>query len=249
MDSKRYKEHINKMSQTVEPELLEKIKKLFALASGNPNENEAMVASQMAMKLLAKHNLSMEAFNGLTVDAENRIDQETISGRWEQWKSTLLTMCAYNCFCLAFTDVMPDKKKRSVIVGTPTNRMAASHLFRYLESVIPIITENEMKRINPSCGVGTAEIWKQSFRKGLLIRLRERMEEQRQETVEENKTIVRYDMYAQANTKNREYLSSNGVDLTLDKNKSKYDNNSAKQAGYNAGSSVSLNPSWELPTR
>ena len=39
--------------------ILDRIKKLFALGSNNPNEHEAESAMKMARKLLDKHNLSI----------------------------------------------------------------------------------------------------------------------------------------------------------------------------------------------
>ncbi len=43
----------------LEESIVEKIKKLLALADGNQNEHEREVAMQFAMDLLAKHNLTM----------------------------------------------------------------------------------------------------------------------------------------------------------------------------------------------
>lgn len=61
--------------------IVEKIKKLLALAHGNQNEHEREVAMQFAMDLLSKHNLSMREIeshrltpNIIEVDSNFRLD-------------------------------------------------------------------------------------------------------------------------------------------------------------------------------
>ena len=61
--------------------IVEKIKKLLALADGNQNEHEREVAMQFAMDLLAKHNLTMSQvecdiskLSTIAVDGDFRLD-------------------------------------------------------------------------------------------------------------------------------------------------------------------------------
>lgn len=110
----------NKSDQGV----LEKIKKLFALAEGNQNENERDAAMRMAMSLLAKHNLSVSEL----YTPENDVSVIEVKGdfRLEPWvKSVLSAACTlyYTDFFIGSSyDWLRDTQTNyPVFVGTADN--------------------------------------------------------------------------------------------------------------------------------
>lgn len=227
----------------IDKTILDKIKKLFALTQ-SPNENEAFAASQMAMKLLHKYQLSVEEFQGLQEQTENELTIENLDEKFYLWKSQLFGVVAYNCFCLSFKDTSANKKKVLKLVGTPANRSMASAMYRYLVEVIERLTVEGLKEHSPNCGPGTAEVWMNSFRSGILIRLKERLDAQRCELNNEN-SIVRYDPYEQEKERIYSYLRSQGLSLRSSNDKS-YQNQNARSAGYDAGGNINLNPARSL---
>jgi hypothetical protein len=68
--------------------VINKIKKLLSLAEGNQNEHERDVAMKFAMELLAKHNLTMETFDGQP--AHDRIEEVHADFKLEPWITTTL---------------------------------------------------------------------------------------------------------------------------------------------------------------
>src|ERR1700729_259940 len=68
--------------------VIDKIKKLLALADGNQNEHEREVAMQFAMDLLAKHNLTLSEIHHTAA----KIEVEEVAGdfRMERWIHLIL---------------------------------------------------------------------------------------------------------------------------------------------------------------
>lgn len=242
--------------------LLEKIQKLLALTS-SPNENEAAVAGEMAMKLLAKHHLSMEDFTEQYKDKTEEIGPSELMEEFIPWKSKLLAVIAPNCFCFSYRDekdvqiptstagyTRTKRRKFMVLVGTTMNKQVAVHLFKYLCDIVPAITEIEFKKTNPYCGPGTADLWKNSFIEGVLLRLKERLESQREQIVREyndskSTAIVAYDPYKEARNKIDLYHQSIGLNFSSAK-ADKNHRTGAREAGYEAGGNISLNPAQQL---
>lgn len=249
---------------TLSAELLEKIKKLFTLTQ-SPNENEAAVASAMAMKLLAKYNLTKDDFDQQVAIIEETLDEEVVEGKYVSWKHSLMTICAVNCFCMAFRREVtkevstsipgftkPKKFKELVICGSAVNRQVAIHLFNYLSEVLPQIERFEFNRVKPTnVGPGTAERWYESFKHGFITRIRERLEQQRAEITREavgETAIVRADPYEVAQNQIARHYNSQGMGFDKVKTTSA-SKASAYEVGRDAGDRVSLNPAQQLGDR
>ena len=81
-------------ANTADKLIVEKIRKLLALADSNKNshEHERNVAMQAAMDLLAKHNLSMAHIDKATLDIEP--EEATANFRLEPWiRSVISAAC------------------------------------------------------------------------------------------------------------------------------------------------------------
>jgi hypothetical protein len=104
--------------------IVEKIKKLLALAEGNKNEHEREVAMRFAMDWLAKHNLTMSEVQGATLN----LDVEEIQGnfRLERWMSRVLETSCILYYTDFYTGYRQDRISGSwklvpIFVGTADN--------------------------------------------------------------------------------------------------------------------------------
>ena len=71
----------------VSKNIIEKIQKLLALGGNNPNENEATTATQMAMDLLAKYNLSMSEVQNADTEEVTHEDYKPFGRSFPTWKT------------------------------------------------------------------------------------------------------------------------------------------------------------------
>jgi len=95
--------------------IIQKIRKLLALAEGNKNEHEREVAMQFAMELLSKHNLSVAQVQGQAL--QNSVCAVEGDFRLERWIQYVLdAACA-----LYYTDYYISTRKTAMFVGTPEN--------------------------------------------------------------------------------------------------------------------------------
>jgi hypothetical protein len=95
--------------------IVQKIRKLLALAEGNKNEHEREVAMQFAMELLSKHNLSVAQVQGQVLE----ISVCAVEGnfRLERWIQFVLdAVCE-----LYYTDYYISTRKTAMFVGTAEN--------------------------------------------------------------------------------------------------------------------------------
>ncbi|MDR3617222.1 MAG: DUF2786 domain-containing protein [Candidatus Obscuribacterales bacterium] len=95
--------------------IIQKIRKLLALAEGNQNEHERAVAMQFASDLLGKHNLSLAQVQGQAL----KIDVCVVDGNFklERW-----IQCVLDAVCsLYYTDYYISTRKTAMFVGTAEN--------------------------------------------------------------------------------------------------------------------------------
>ena len=111
-------------------QIMEKVKKLLALSQSDCNEHEAISASLMAQKLLAKYNLDMKDVTG--VEKEEEIEESMVEvGSGNAWKYELAFTVAdnYCCKCYANASI------RFYFRGYRSDIMIARQVFAYLFSV------------------------------------------------------------------------------------------------------------------
>lgn len=168
-------------------EIIEKIQKLLAL-SNSPNEQEATLAANKAQKLLLQYNLTY-------ADLDD-VKEETIKKVFEQykqrviWKGELAKVIAINNFC----DFWYQKKYypntyEYVFVRKPHNIEVCQWLYDYLTETIERLAERAWKKEKEKASIYThGKNWKNSFMIGCVYRLREKMEEQRKQNIEQGTT-------------------------------------------------------------
>lgn len=82
--------------------IIEKIKKVLALAENNPSEQEALAAALKAQKMMAEYHID-EKDLGQVVD-ENNIDEivSYVGGKTQKWKISLALVLANNFRCRVY---------------------------------------------------------------------------------------------------------------------------------------------------
>lgn len=155
-----------------ETSIVDKIKKLLALATSS-NENESTAAAEKASLLLAQYNLSLA---DLGPNHQEEIDESRVetTSKFVTWKMILLSGIAEANGCNAMRNSYTGSM---FLVGTSTNLIVCTHLYEYLSQAIE-------RRAKYRKGNGRGLAYLNAFRVGCATRLRQRLLEQKQEMEE-----------------------------------------------------------------
>lgn len=147
--------------------VVEKIKKLLSLADGNQNENERENAMQLAMELLAKHNLSLGELEQSTLTI--RVVEVYGDFRLEKWIRRILhTACMlyYTDFYhgVSFDEDTFAVREQPVFIGTEENIAVTIEVATWLMNSVRLESNRLYK--DPKL--------RRSFRLGAAVRLWQR---------------------------------------------------------------------------
>ena len=171
--------------------ILDRIKKLQALAGNNPSEAEAQAAAAKVQALLFEHNLELRDVEGYTLQGneeayekmEHHLDANSLTMKW---KSVLYHGVARHNFCQTVRH--PGTTKLSMI-GKRSNLDAVIYLSEYLIREIERFAGIEVQHI-----LSQKAIWKREFCYGaasrILSRLREEREQAAQSTAQSTALVV-----------------------------------------------------------
>jgi hypothetical protein len=125
------------MNDSERAKLLERVRKLLALAGNNANENEAAAAAEKAQALLVEHNLSMLDIDNLADDETKDIgvDNSIITSS-NPWRRPLAVQVAKLYFCEYFYSSTRGSKNIHSFVGKKHNIEVAKMMFMYLLEAI-----------------------------------------------------------------------------------------------------------------
>lgn len=159
--------------------VIEKVKKLFALANSS-NEHEAALAASKAMEFLAEHNLAM---SDVEIKAKESADILTIpcAKTMALWNLQILNAVKRAFNCEAFTY---GRAGKVTFVGIGQDVEVASYTYIYLFATVTRIADEYVLRISEADrAVGRIEIRKQqrrdqkfSFQMGCAAAIREKLE-------------------------------------------------------------------------
>jgi hypothetical protein len=117
---------------------VEKIKKLFALASNNPNSHEAELASAKAQELMMKHNIS-------SIESKDNSVTEKLSVLLS--KSSIESLCATNILREHYlVEVLTHRKKGLYFYGSEDNVEIAEYVYHFLVPTFRILWKEYQKR-------------------------------------------------------------------------------------------------------
>jgi hypothetical protein len=178
--------------------VLEQIQKLLNLASRNTSVAEAASAAAKAQELLEKWNLDVSAVEN-HASADGRREDAKVRGGFYKWQRDLWYSVAHLHFCMYWTQEYwsPEQAthkrtydgkvqrgaycKRHRLVGRVVNVQATQHLAKYLEGAIENLVNERTRGLRSEAFSN----WAVSFRKGAAMNLMERIEERRQQRVDE----------------------------------------------------------------
>lgn len=161
--------------------IIDRIRKLLALAGNNTNENEALVALEKAHALLAEHNLTLAEVQakGSEPDAK-RVEEKTETNLSERYFRVVWNGAALLNYCYCISE-RPSPFKRQTfyyIIGREINTIVATELALYLCQTMKRLMNEECKRAGRKDNA-----FKESFLKGMSGRLWQRMEEMKKRPV------------------------------------------------------------------
>jgi hypothetical protein len=211
--------------------IVEKIKKLLALATSS-NENESTAAAAKASVLLAQYNLSLADLGHNSQEEIGELGVET-TPRYVNWKMILLSGIAEANGCNAMRNTYTGNM---FLLGTSTNLIVCKHLYEYLSHAIE-------RRAKYRKGSGRGLAYLNAFRVGCATRLRQRLLEQKQEMEESGipgaadvaatPAIVVRSMFEKNQQAIADYLQSLGAKV-----KTRTGSQISSEAGFNTGYEV-----------
>jgi hypothetical protein len=148
-------------------DIIDKIRKLFALGdrTRNPNEGEVKTALGMASKLMKEHNLNLSE-----IDLEKQ--KEDISEEFSKtrsiiafWERKLAKMVAKLFNCDAIINANYNRNRGYIFIGFKEEAKLASQCYEYLDYNIRILANTYSKQ-------------KMDFYAGITDRLQERINEE-----------------------------------------------------------------------
>lgn len=169
--------------------VIEKIRKLLALATNNSNVNEAAAAAAMAQDLQYKHKISVaevEASGGDEDDDE--VIHADLHAPGLKWRDSLVHGVAHAFYCKSITLNHSAKRgevrKGTVrIVGKTSDTQTAAYMYQYLVNEVERLAKEEEVRYryeNDGHLVHSIKSYLNSFRVGAVMTIRERLGAQRE---------------------------------------------------------------------
>lgn len=151
-------------------EVIEKVRKLLALANNNPNEHEAAAAADKAMKLLEAYNLDMSSVERTRTG--RRADEKRQGGLYK-WQRNLWHAVARLHFCVyeEVKGLTAGSKYEHRVIGSQANVVGTELMADYLVQTIERLTQKHAKAVgyNVFCRDMIA------YREGMASRLVERL--------------------------------------------------------------------------
>lgn len=121
--------------------IIAKIKKLLALASNNPSEEEAKSATLKAQELLAQHHIDMKQVENIDLDKVEEITASSVEVPAKKWKYQLAIIVAKNFRCA----VHSHGSSFIVFFGHKTDTEVASETYKYLFRLGDKLANREVK--------------------------------------------------------------------------------------------------------
>lgn len=172
---------MSEQQATPDVKVIDRIRKLMALAANNTNEHEAALAAAKVQELLADYNLTMAALDASGQASEGRKKDTVIGKAMYAWQRDLMAAIARANFCYhavvdrrvphAYKDKMITSKSH-MLVGRESNVASAMVMFEYLLEVIA-------KNVPIGSAAENLSRSAVSWREGCAYRLVQRLDEKK----------------------------------------------------------------------
>lgn len=155
--------------------VIERIKKLFALADNNPNQNEAIAAALKAQHLMAEHDVEECEIHGKEEQPIVEIETGPAPARWSCLLAAVIRS-NFRCESYELTRKVRGFKKRKRIItfyGYQCDAQAAALTFNYLFKVGDHLARRYASSIRKEYGRadGTYNMFVSGFLEGVHIEL------------------------------------------------------------------------------
>lgn len=195
------------MIQEIDAKLIERMKKLLALASNNDNEHQASAAMAKLQEMLEAHNLDM-AILGQSGKGAQRSDTKKTGGLYS-WQRKLWQSVAELNFCIYFS--IKGLAKGSVyehrLVGSHANVIATEMMAKYLQETVERLAQ-QWAKANSYKSVFVREAI--AYREGMASRICGRLRDRRHEILEEARVREQ-----EKKERAREAMPVTGTELTI----------------------------------
>lgn len=166
-------------------EILEKVKKLLALAANNPEANEAKSAMDMAGKLLAQYDLSMEMIEeGQRANRFSSEDVPVYIDRNAFWEGQLSMVVSEVFNCKVFRNAGVTTKYTWCFVGETHNVEICIWYLKYLRLQISKRTEEKYQKMKDRDAYALGIVH------SVAVRLREMNRARREAMTENSKALA-----------------------------------------------------------
>jgi len=192
----------------IEDKIIDRIRKILALAGNNPNEHERDTAMKMAQKLLAKHNLSMEEIEFSGQAAEEVIEDGDLYVPHSYIK-TLSVAVGKLYFCNTLRIVSRSHRQRFIFIGRESNVATSREIFAYVIKAIEAEARTQARR---QSDIGFNR-YVRSFCNGASVTICDRVRQLLRETEQQRhptstgRDLVLADVYAQRQAEAEKYIA------------------------------------------
>ena len=145
--------------------VLEKVKKLFALAGNNPSEAEAQAAALRAQELIAKYNLTI-------TDEDEMTESSFVTGVDKSWKYGLAAVIEKNFRVKSYWI----GKRKVVFYGYKQDTEVAREVFQYLFKVCEKNARRECRKSYQMYGTEKGVYY--SYTRGFITGIGQKLDEQ-----------------------------------------------------------------------
>ena len=202
--------------------LIERIKKLLALSSNNPNPHEAQVALKRAQKLLAENDMTMTSL----AEVESEETGETQGKNVQKWSRIVYSAITGLYQCEYLVDLNPPA--RHIVIGTFANRTTAILIINYVLKAIRTESKNKPASFKNGAAIGVAQscrniLENEKKNKGVII---------------PGTGLVAADIRLVRHSANQRYINNEHRDVIAGRRSTTY----YDQSGLNFGSKLSVNP-------
>lgn len=153
--------------------VIEKVKKLLALAEGNSNENEAASASAKAMELLAAYNLNMTIIGSTAKGKQGARSDTKKKGGLYSWQRDLWKAVSELNFCMYWSikGTARGSTYEHRVLGSQANVISTEVMAEYLQHTVERLAQEWAKPRYRSVFVREAI----AYREGMAYRLVQRL--------------------------------------------------------------------------
>lgn len=129
-----------------EQKIIDKIRKLFALAEKNPNEQEAMSASLKAQELMAQYHVDSSMLDEEITD-KKIAEMESYVGTGSKWKYRLANIIAKNFCCKVYVR----NKDTIIFYGFERDAEIARNTFNFLFKIGNKLADRMYRKVVSEC--------------------------------------------------------------------------------------------------